>query len=100
MSGRRQINDSGAPSVTTHDLPALPNRWTWTRVGLLLAEPLCNGISVKGSEAPPGVPALKLNAMGERGFDYSFIRYIPISESVADDLAVAEGDFFVSRGNG
>jgi type I restriction enzyme S subunit len=69
-------------------------------VGLLLAEPLCNGISVKGSETPPGVPALKLNAMGEHGFDYKFIRYIPIPESVAVDLAVAEGDFFVSRGNG
>jgi type I restriction enzyme S subunit len=38
--------------------------------------------------------------MGERGFNYKIIRYLPISESIANDLQVLEGDFFVSRGNG
>jgi len=38
--------------------------------------------------------------MSERGFDYSKRRYIPISPKAAEDLAVKEGDLYVSRGNG
>lgn len=44
----------------------------------LLREPLCNGKTVKGSADPPGVPALRLNAMGDSGFDYSRVRYLPL----------------------
>jgi len=33
-------------------------------------------------------------------FDYTERRYIPISEDIADALAVRDGDFFVARGNG
>ena len=55
---------------------------------------------MKGSESPPGVPALKLNAMSDQGLDFEAIRYLPISDEVAEDLKVIEGDFFVSRGNG
>lgn len=61
---------------------------------------MCNGISVKGSMTPPGVPALRLNAMTETGFDYSKVRYIPIDAALAKELEVKAGDFFVSRGNG
>src|SRR5437867_46779 len=61
---------------------------------------MCNGISVKGSNNPPGVPALKLNAMTERGFLYGAMRYIPISKATEKDLKIVEGDFFVARGNG
>ena len=67
--------------VDQTDLPELPNGWCWTTIEEILAEPLCNGISVKGSDNPPGVPALKLNAMSEQGFDYSAIRYIPIGRN-------------------
>jgi uncharacterized delta-60 repeat protein len=84
----------------TVNLPALPEGWCWVRVEQLLTEGSCNGISVKGSNVPPGVPALRLSAMSDSGFDYSDRRYIPISEQVAEALAIAEGDFFVARGNG
>src|SRR5439155_15076785 len=57
-------------------------------------------ISIKGRDTPPGVAALKLNAMSERGFKYKFVRYLPIDEKLAKELEVVAGDFFVSRGNG
>lgn len=53
----------------TSDLPELPNGWCWVTVEQLLSESMCNGLSIKGSETPPGVPALKLNAMSEYGFN-------------------------------
>jgi type I restriction enzyme, S subunit len=84
----------------TANLPALPRGWTVTSVSQLLTEPLCNGISVKGSDAPPGVRALRLSAMSDTGFDYSEVRYLPLSEDDVEDLWIVEGDFFISRGNG
>jgi hypothetical protein len=38
--------------------------------------------------------------MSEHGFDYNIVRYIPIDQETAEELAVRAGDFFVSRGNG
>lgn len=87
-------------SLSTSDLPALPGGWLWVGIEALLSEPMCNGISVKGSNNPPGVPALKLNAMTDRGFLYDAVRYIPISKATAEDLKIVAGDFFVARGNG
>ena len=78
----------------------IPAVWCWTSIDQLLIEPTCNGISIKGSDTPPGFAALRLNAMSETGFDYSKRRYLPIERSTADQLAVRQGDFFVSRGNG
>jgi type I restriction enzyme, S subunit len=84
----------------TSELPELPEGWVWATVEQLLAEGTCNGISIKGSDTPPGVPALRLNAMTESGFDYSQHRFIPIGGDVANDLAIQKDDLFVSRGNG
>jgi type I restriction enzyme S subunit len=84
----------------TTALPELPAGWCWATVEQLLSEPTCNGISVKGRDEPPGVPALRLSAMSGTGFDYSDRRYIPISGDVATELQVRESDFFISRGNG
>jgi type I restriction enzyme S subunit len=84
----------------TAKLPQLPDGWCWASVEQMLAEPSCNGISVKGADSPPGVPALRLSAMTDGGFDYSSRRYIPITDDVADHLAISADDFFVARGNG
>lgn len=82
------------------DLPDLPEGWVWCRTCSLLYEDMCSGISVKGSDSPPGVRALKLNAMSDDGFDFGIIRYIEIDDDVTAHLAIQAGDFFVSRGNG
>jgi type I restriction enzyme, S subunit len=94
-NGRGKYKEPAAP-----DLPALPEGWTWASVEQLLTEPLCNGISVKGSDKPPGIRALRLSAMSDSGFDYSDARYLPLPEPEVDDLWINESDFFMSRGNG
>jgi type I restriction enzyme S subunit len=87
-------------STNGQDLPKLPEGWCWASVGQLVIEDLCNGISIKGSDVPPGFPALKLSAMSNHGFNYADIRYIPIDNKTAHANLVHEGDFFASRGNG
>jgi type I restriction enzyme S subunit len=96
----RQTNFIEPAATTGEPLPELPPSWCWVRVEQLLSEPICNGISVKGSSEPPGVPALRLNAMSDKGFNYAERRYIPISTEVTAALRVCEGDFFIARGNG
>ncbi len=95
---RGKYQEPAEPDIST--LPPLPKHWTYAPVGSFLIEPMCNGISVKGSMTPPGVPSLRLNAMTATGFDYSKVRYIPIDAALAKELEVKIGDFFVSRGNG
>jgi type I restriction enzyme, S subunit len=95
---RARYKEPIAPDTT--NLPELPESWCWASIEQLLAEPTCNGISIKGTNAPPGVPALRLSAMSVNGFNYSDRRHIAIPRDVADDLAIREADFFVSRGNG
>jgi type I restriction enzyme S subunit len=96
--GRGQYKEPATP--VTANLPTIPEGWTWATVEQLLREGLCNGVSVKGSDSPPGVRALRLSAMSNSGFDYSDARYLPLAESDVDDLWIQEGDFFMSRGNG
>lgn len=84
----------------TSALPRLPDGWAWVTLPMLCSENSTNGISVQGSSSPPGIPALRLDAMLESGFNYSARRYIPITEDQAQRLAICEGDFFVSRANG
>lgn len=97
-TGRGKYNAPAAPDTT--NLPQLPEGWAWTHVEQLLTEPLCNGISIKGSDEPPGVRALRLSAMSDSGFDYSDVRYLPLTELDVSDLWIQEGDFYMSRGNG
>ena len=66
----------------------------------LVAEPTCNGISIRGTDEPPGIPALRLNALTDQGIDFDARRYIPLEEDRAKRIYVRENDFFVSRGNG
>lgn len=80
--------------------PSFPDSWIWTNVDTLSVPPIINGISVKGSDSPPGIAALRLSAMSENGFDYSKRRWLPLRGKDVDDLWIEEGDFFVCRGNG
>ncbi|NZA27787.1 restriction endonuclease subunit S [Luteimonas sp. SJ-92] len=86
------------PSLT--GLPILPEGWVWASLPMLCGVASTNGISVKGANAPPGIPALRLDALGDSGFDYAARRYIPIANSKAERLRIEAGDFFVSRANG
>jgi len=86
--------------VSPIDSALAPVGWASAALGELLSEPLANGFSIKGSSAPPGVPALKLSAMSEHGFDWTKVRYLPVDWADVGDLEIRTGDFFISRGNG
>ncbi|MEY2537999.1 MAG: type restriction enzyme subunit [Verrucomicrobiota bacterium] len=91
---------SGPSEPDTASLPSLPRRWTWASVDQLVVEPVKNGLSVKGSSQPPGITALRLDAMSDSGFDFTKVRYLPLDEADVDGLWLRPRDFFVSRGNG
>lgn len=95
---KQKYQEPSLPNTT--ELPRLPAGWTWASLPILSSEDAINGISVKGSNTPPGVSSLRLDAMIDNGFDYAAKRYIPIGDSQARRLSIREGDFFVSRANG
>jgi type I restriction enzyme S subunit len=87
-------------TLASTDLPALPVGWRWVTLDQLAVLPARNGISVKGNPEPPGVAALRLDAMQDRGLDFTRRRFIDIPANKATDLAIREGDFLISRANG
>ena len=95
---KKKYAEPAAPD--TSSLPALPEGWVWVTVEQLSVGHARNGLSIKGSDSPPGVAALKLDAMTSRGLDFRAIRYLPIAWDEVSDLEVQAGDFFVSRGSG
>ena len=99
-TGKRKKKYIDPQPSGTSGMPELSEGWTWTNVGMLLREPILNGLSIKGSQSPPGLAALKLDAMTEAGFDYSKVRFLPIAIEDVEDITVQEDDFFISRGNG
>ncbi|MBN8818383.1 MAG: hypothetical protein J0I80_06645 [Sphingomonas sp.] len=65
-----------------------------------LAEPIRNGLSIAGSDQPPGVRALKLSALRGGVVNLDDVRYLPIEPERAEPYALRSGDLLVSRGNG
>ncbi|MGP9822608.1 restriction endonuclease subunit S [Salinarimonas sp. NSM] len=88
------------PPLDETELPELPEGWAWGRIDDLTAGSQRNGISIAGSPTPPGVKALRLDALKPNGLDETAIRYIPLPESRIADYAVNAGDFLISRANG
>lgn len=66
----------------------------------VLAKPIRNGLSVKGSDLPPGVTALRLSALRGQVVDLLDVRYLPISDERALAYRLEDGDLLISRGNG
>ena len=69
-------------------------------LGEMIAEGIRNGLSVRGSDDPPGVRALRLSALRRGTVDLADVRYLPISGDKAERFLLREGDVLVSRGNG
>lgn len=66
----------------------------------LVAEPIRNGLSVRGSDNPPGIPALKLSALRHAEVDMNDVRYLQITNEQASRYLLRQGDVLISRGNG
>jgi type I restriction enzyme S subunit len=90
----------GSERLDISSLPELPNGWAWARMRDVTVGGTRNGISVKGSDQPPGTPALRLDALSNAGIDYTRVRYIHVSREKVNALALCERDFPISRANG
>lgn len=71
-----------------------------TTVDTLLAAPIRNGLSVRGTDNPPGVRALRLSALHGGIVKLEDVRFLPITSSRAEKFLLRNGDILVSRGNG
>ncbi|MGJ4997354.1 hypothetical protein ACQR0Z_23220 [Bradyrhizobium sp. HKCCYLS3077] len=78
----------------------LPDGWIWATVNDLKADDQRNGISIAGTSSPPGVKALRLDALTPRGLNLEAVRYIPLPENRVADYRVNDGDLLISRANG
>jgi type I restriction enzyme S subunit len=66
----------------------------------MTCEPIRNGLSVRGSDYPPGARSLRLSALRGGLVDLSDVRFLPIADHHASRFLLKEGDVLVSRGNG
>jgi len=71
-----------------------------TKLADLVAEPVRNGLSVRGSDEPPGVRSLRLSALRGGAVNLDDVRFLPITEDRARRFLLRDGDILVSRGNG
>jgi len=95
---KQKYEDPARPETT--NLPRVPDGWAWSSLEMLTDGHEANGISIKGSDNPPGVVALRLDAIQEGRVDYTARRYIPLEPQRAVKYKVRAGDFFISRANG
>jgi type I restriction enzyme S subunit len=82
------------------DLEEVPGTWNLVSADQLLIQPVTNGLSIPGSEKPPGLRALKLGALRGGDLDLSVVRYLPLKATDMEHIHVRAGDFFIARGNG
>lgn len=103
LEARRSIwkgkYDSPTPPVCPVDVE-IPKGWTWVTVSQAMRERIVNGLSIKESQIPTEVRALRLSAMSDQGLDFDDFRCLPIDPAKVEDIVICESDFFVSRGNG
>lgn len=66
----------------------------------LLSAPLRNGLSIKGTDSPPGIPALKLSALRGQSVDLHDVRYLDVETLRAENYRLECDDVLVARGNG
>lgn len=97
--GRGKRADASRP-LDTSELPDLPEGWAWATLDDVKAGNQRNGISIAGSSSPPGVKAMRLDALTAYGLNLDAVRYIPLSNDRIADYKVNRGDFLVSRANG
>ncbi|MCJ2093767.1 restriction endonuclease subunit S [Methylobacterium sp. J-072] len=66
----------------------------------LIGTPIRNGLSIRGTDQPPGIRSLRLSALRNRTVDLDAVRFLPIDARRAEPYLIQRGDILVSRGNG
>lgn len=70
------------------------------RLLALVSTPVRNGLSIRGSDSPPGVRSLRLSALRSHTVNMDDVRFLPIDANRARPFLLEQGDVLVSRGNG
>ncbi len=81
----------------------VPTRWPTIPLVDLLTEDTRNGLGVKPSDSPPGVPILRISAGTSRldgTVDESDCKYLQITERELDTYRLRKGDLLACRFNG
>ena len=99
-AARQSYKEVQSCAAQDEAFPDIPPEWVWAPISDLVSEQPRNGVSIKGSLSPPGVAALRLDALVDNGLDFSRCRYIQIPLRKAALIAIRDGDFLVSRANG
>jgi type I restriction enzyme S subunit len=96
----RSRRAADARLLDTSGLPQLPAGWAWATVNEVKVGDQRNGISISGSPSPPGVKAMRLDALTARGLNLDAVRYIPLPDERIQNYRVNSGDLLISRANG
>lgn len=88
----------GEPLKQT-EIGAIPESWSVTPLGTLLAEPLRNGHSAVASHSSDAIPTLTLTAVTKRRFTRENVKMTAADPEVVADLWLRDGDIFVERAN-
>lgn len=97
---RRSRHEADAAPLDTAAMPELPETWAWASLNQVKIGDQRNGISIAGSSSPPGVKAMRLDALTAEGLNLEAVRYIPLQKDRVADYLVNAGDLLVSRANG
>ncbi len=86
------------PPVDTTDLPDLPDTWTWASVDQIAWR--CDyGTSGRCSEAPVGVPVLRMNNITVSRLDTGSLKYLPTDHPDLPETLLTDGDILFNRTN-
>ncbi len=94
---RSKYKEPVAPD--TINLPALPERWTWTTVDQLVSV-IRNGLSKKPAPTPPGHRILRINAVRPMRVNMEEVRYIDLTTEQVESYFLHDGDILFTRYNG
>ncbi|MDR3577203.1 MAG: restriction endonuclease subunit S [Anaerolineaceae bacterium] len=80
------------------ELPTLPERWCWTKVGDL-SRKIQYGTSEKANLDSSGIPVLRMGNIQDGQLDFSNMKYLPIYTKGLNDLILDDGDLIFNRTN-
>jgi type I restriction enzyme, S subunit len=92
------VADLGIAATET-GLFDIPETWVWADLGVLLREPLRNGMSAPAADPAVGLPTFSISAVTTGDFSDTNIKYTSGDWDRARDLWAEPGDVFVQRSN-
>ena len=97
---KRRRSSVPVETIDLDESPAdLPSTWMWARFGSLIRE-LRNGVSIRPSIEPPGIPILRISAARPGRVDLNEVRYLRNGEAFLPSYSLRDRDLLFTRYNG